>query len=162
VLYQSDNPDLTNRRPVWFYSKAATGAQTRWPAYKSEIKAFQLALEHGRQQLQFNDFTVHGDHANMQDYLIRKSLDSLDKWCSFWILYISTFTFTYKWIPGGQNLVADYFSRPPRKTARSVPNPEPLLNILRECHFTMDSEEIPDSQLSRLSLNHMIPAEGHQ
>jgi len=138
VLYQYPtkrdclNKNRTHETPVWFFSKAATGAQTKWPPYRTEIKALQLALDYGKHQLQYITFTVRGDHQNMKQYLRSKSLHDVDNWTCFWLLQISTFHFDFIYIPGAENVIADFLSR---------------------CRHTQQQEDMPESQLSRLSIN---------
>jgi len=90
-------------------SKTFTPAQSRYSATEREALSICTAVGDCRTYLFGTPFTIRCDHQALVyiDAKISKN-DKLARWAS----YLSQFDFVLTYLPGEENIVADYFSRP--------------------------------------------------
>jgi len=113
LLKWHDNED--NPRPVAFMSRKLSGAQYRYDARNVEALAAQVALTTWRTLLLGVKFEIFSDHDSLQFLFTQKSPSQR-------ILCLCEFLADYdfeevKYVPGLQNVVPDFLSRPWEATA---------------------------------------------
>nr|VZI35993.1 unnamed protein product [Spirometra erinaceieuropaei] len=108
VLQQHIN-DST--RPLTFFSKKLSAAETRYSTFGRELFAIYLAVKHFRHFLEGRDFTIFTDHKPLT-FAIRSHSDKYNPREISHLDYISQFTTEIRHIDGSKNAVADMLSRP--------------------------------------------------
>jgi hypothetical protein len=113
LLQWQENED--NPRPVAFMSRKLSGAQYRYDARNVEALAAQMALTTWRTLLLGVKFEIFSDHDSLQYLFTQKSPSQR-------ILSLCDFLADYdfeevKYVPGPQNVVPDFLSRPWEATA---------------------------------------------
>ncbi|BHF73335.1 hypothetical protein SprV_0401641600 [Sparganum proliferum] len=108
VLQQHIN-DST--RPLTFFSKKLSPAETRYITFGRELLAIYLAVKHFRHFLEGRDFTIFTDHKPLT-FAIRSHSDKYKPREISHLDYISQFTTDVRHIDGPKNAVADMLSRP--------------------------------------------------
>ena len=96
--------------PVAFHSRLLTKPQKRWPIHDLELYAIVDAMKRFRTYLLDKPFTVLSDHKPLihlkdQPNINMRQLRYLD--------YMAMYQFTIEYIPGKDNIFADWLSRPP-------------------------------------------------
>ena len=108
VLMQDDGNGL---RPLEFYSRKMTPAETRYITREQELLAIKDALRHWRHYLLPKPFSIYSDHESLK--YIKTQKEPKGK-LARWLDYIQQFNFgDIKYLPGARNPVADALSRPP-------------------------------------------------
>jgi len=107
LQWQEDEDDP---RPVAFMSRKLSGAQYRYDARNMEALAAQMALTTWRTLLLGVKFQIFSDHGSLQYLFTHKSPSQR-------ILCLCEFLADYnfqevKYVPGPQNVVPDFWSRP--------------------------------------------------
>lgn len=95
-------------RPIAFYSKKLSPAESNYPVHEKELLAVILALKEWRCFLDGQHFTVITDHKSLT-YL--QSQPHLSNRQARWMQFLSLFNFTIQYKPGKSNSVADALSR---------------------------------------------------
>ncbi|BHF84464.1 hypothetical protein SprV_0902761500 [Sparganum proliferum] len=108
VLQQHIN-DST--RPLAFFSKKLSPAETRYSTFGRELLAIYLAVKHFRHFLECRDFIIFTDHKPLT-FAIRSHSDKYNPREISHLDYISQFTTDIRHIDGPKNAVADMLSRP--------------------------------------------------
>nr|VZI38583.1 unnamed protein product [Spirometra erinaceieuropaei] len=108
VLQQHIN-DST--RPLAFFSKKLSPAETRYSTFGRELLAIYLAVKHFQHFLEGRDFTIFTDHKPLT-FAIRSHSDKYNPREISHLDYISQFTTDIRHIDGPKNAVADMLSRP--------------------------------------------------
>nr|VZI51859.1 unnamed protein product [Spirometra erinaceieuropaei] len=108
VLQQHIN-DST--RPLAFFSKKLSPAETRYNTFGRELLAIYLAVKHFRHFLEGRDFTIFTDHKPLT-FAIRSHSDKYNPREISHLDYISQFTTDIRHIDGPKNAVVDMLSRP--------------------------------------------------
>ncbi|BHF72701.1 hypothetical protein SprV_0401577000 [Sparganum proliferum] len=108
VLQQHIN-DST--RPLAFFSKKLSPAETRYSTFGRELLAIYLAVKHLGHFLDGRDFTIFTDHKPLT-FAIRSHSDKYNPREISHLDYISQFTTDIRHIDGPKNAVADMLSRP--------------------------------------------------
>ncbi|BHF67739.1 hypothetical protein SprV_0301076700 [Sparganum proliferum] len=108
VLQQHIN-DST--RPLAFFSKKLSPAETRYGTFGRELLAIYLAVKHFRHFLEGRDFTIFTDYKPLT-FAIRSHSDKYNPREISHLDYISQFTTDIRHIDGPKNVVADMPSRP--------------------------------------------------
>jgi hypothetical protein len=95
-------------RPIAFYSKKLSPAESNYPVHEKELLAVIQALKEWRCFLDGQHFTVITDHKSLiylqtQPHLSHRQVR--------WLEFLSLFNFTIQYKPGKTNLVADALSR---------------------------------------------------
>nr|VZI47766.1 unnamed protein product [Spirometra erinaceieuropaei] len=108
VLQQHIN-DST--RPLAFFSKKLSPADTRYSTFGRELLAIYLAVKHLRHFLEGRDFTIFTDHKPLT-VAIRSHSDKYNPREISHLDYISQFTTDIRHSDGPKNAVADMLSRP--------------------------------------------------
>nr|VZI26166.1 unnamed protein product [Spirometra erinaceieuropaei] len=108
VLQQHTN-DST--RPLAFFSKKLSPAETRYSTFGRELLAIYLAVKHFRHFLEGRDFTIFTDHKPLT-FAIRSHSDKYNPREISHLDYISQFTTDIRHIDDPKNAVADMLSRP--------------------------------------------------
>ncbi|BHF67248.1 hypothetical protein SprV_0301027400 [Sparganum proliferum] len=108
VLQQHIN-DST--RPLAFFSKKLSPAETRYSTFGRELLAIYLAVKHFRHFLEGRDFTIFTDHKPLT-FAIRSHSDKYNPREISHLDYISQFSTDIRHIDGPKNAVADMLSRP--------------------------------------------------
>ncbi|CBY11257.1 unnamed protein product [Oikopleura dioica] len=114
-------------------SKTFTPAQTRYSATEREALAICTAVGDCRTYIFGTPFTIRTDHQALIyiDAKISKN-DKLARWAS----YLSQYDFVITYLPGEENIVADYLSRPADydyKRPKNSDAPEPA-GVFRDFH----------------------------
>ncbi|BHF68000.1 hypothetical protein SprV_0301103000 [Sparganum proliferum] len=108
VLQQHIN-DST--RPLAFFSKKPSPAETRYSTFGRELLAIYLAVKHFRHFLEGRDFTIFTDHKPLT-FAIRSHSDKYNPREISHLDYTSQFTTDIRHLDGPKNAVADMLSRP--------------------------------------------------
>ncbi|BHF59175.1 hypothetical protein SprV_0100213100 [Sparganum proliferum] len=98
-------------RPLAFFSKKLSPAETRYSTFGRELLAIYLAVKHFRHFLEGRDFTIFTDHKPLT-FAIRSHSDKYNPREISHLDYISQFTTDIRHIDGPKNAVADMLSRP--------------------------------------------------
>nr|VZI35605.1 unnamed protein product [Spirometra erinaceieuropaei] len=112
VLQQHIN-DST--RPLAFFSKKLSPAETRYSTFGRELLAIYLAAKHFRHFLEGRDFTIFTNHKPLT-FAIRSHSDKYNPREISHLDYISQFTTDIRHIDGPKNAVTDILSRPSLST----------------------------------------------
>lgn len=96
------------RRPVAYFSKLMTPAESRYHSYELEALAVVNSVRHFRQYLQGRKFTVLTDCNSLK--LSRNKIDLTPR-VHWWWTYLQSFDFDVKYRIGKQMAHADFFSR---------------------------------------------------
>ena len=94
-------------QPIAFSSKRFSDPATKWDAYKREAFAIYHAVQSFSWYLRGKSFVVETDHRNLQ--WIETSLSPI---VCRWRALLQAFDFVIRHIPGRDNKVADWMSRP--------------------------------------------------
>ncbi|BHF83927.1 hypothetical protein SprV_0902707600 [Sparganum proliferum] len=108
VLQQHIN---NSTRPLAFFSKKLSPAETRYSTFGRELLAIYLAVKHFRHFLEGRDFTIFTDHKPLT-FALRSHSDKYNPREIAHLDYISQFTTDIRHIDGPKNEVADMLSRP--------------------------------------------------
>ncbi|MBM3938844.1 MAG: DDE-type integrase/transposase/recombinase, partial [Sphingomonadales bacterium] len=109
--------------PLAFYSQKLSPTQQRYSTFDRELLAAFSAIRHFRFMLEGRRFQLQTDHRP----LIAASERVSPPWSGRQqrqLAYISEFTADIKYVPGGDNVVADALSRPTSPSSASTP-PQP-------------------------------------
>ena len=134
VLYQvltNDDGSVTHQ-PIAFSSKRFSDPATKWDAYKREAFAIYHSVHSFAWYLRGKSFLVETDHRNLQ--WIEASLSPI---VCRWRALLQGFDFKIRHIPGRDNRVADWLSRPPitAPTLSSLtPDERTVESMLQEVH----------------------------
>ena len=96
--------------PVAYQSRLLTTAQKRWPIHDLELYAIVDAMKHFRTYLLDKPFTVLSDHKPLIHLKHQKDINMRQ------LRYLDTmamYQFDIQYLPGKDNLFADWLSRPP-------------------------------------------------
>ena len=126
ILFQvhtAEDGTVTNQ-PIAFSSKRFSDPAQKWDAYKREAYAIYHSVHAFSWYLRGKDFLVETDHRNLQ--WIEASLSPI---VCRWRALLQSFDFKIRHIPGRENKVADWLSRPdpnsgslPKMVKAIVPN----------------------------------------
>nr|VZH95960.1 unnamed protein product [Spirometra erinaceieuropaei] len=108
VLQQHIN---NSTRPLAFFTKKLSPAETRYSTFGRELLAIYLAVKRFRHFLEGRDFTIFTDHKPLT-FAIRSHSDKYNSREISHLDYISQFTTDIRHIDGPKNEVADMLSRP--------------------------------------------------
>ena len=124
ILFQvKTNPDGSiEHQPIAFSSKQFSGPAQKWGAYKRKAYAIYHAVHSFVWFLRGKEFLVETDHRNLQ--WIETSQSPI---VCRWRALLQSFHFKIKHIPGKDNEVADWTSRPAINLLHSC------LYLCREC-----------------------------
>lgn len=96
-----------NNRPIAFFSRKLTAAQTRYTVTELELLSIVELLKEFKGMLLGQKLTVYTDHKN----LVQKNLGSTSDRVMRWMLLIQEFDVDIRYIKGEDNTVADAISR---------------------------------------------------
>jgi transposase InsO family protein len=96
---------VQNNRPIAFFSRKLTPAQTRYTVTERELLSIVEVLKEFRNILMGQQIIVHTDHENLT-YKTQNS-DRVMRWR----LYIEEYSPDLQYVPGHSNVVADALSR---------------------------------------------------
>ena len=124
ILFQvTTNADGSiEHQPIAFSSKRFSGPAQKWDAYKREAYAIYHAVHSFAWYLRGKEFLVETDHRNLQ--WIESSQSPI---VCRWRALLQSFHFKIRHIPGKDNKVADWMSRPAINLLHSC------LYLCREC-----------------------------
>lgn len=108
MLAQYD--EKNNLRPIEFASKVFTETQKNWHISEQETFAVVYFVEKWRHCLMNQHFKVLTDHKNLQELFNRSKNFRAGKLYR-WAVRLQEFTFTAEYLPGSDNVFADYLSR---------------------------------------------------
>ena len=94
-------------RPISFFSRKMTPAETRYSTFDREMLAVYLAIKHFRHSLEGRSFHILTDHKPLTFALHARS----DRYSPRQLDYISQFTSNIRHVQGTENVVADALSR---------------------------------------------------
>ena len=96
--------------PIEFCSKTFNTTQQNWHVSEQEVYAVIYMVEKWRHILLSKKFTVYTDHLNLQE-LFNKCKNFRAGKLYRWAVRLQDFDFEAKYIPGDDNIFADYLSR---------------------------------------------------
>ena len=114
VLYQefvTSNDEIVHR-PIMFTSKRFSEPAQRWDAYKREAYAIYHGVNSAHWYLRGKEFLLETDHRNLV-WIETSQSPIVVRWRSL----LQSYDFKIRHIPGRENRVADWLSRPPLFTA---------------------------------------------
>ena len=117
-------------QPIAFSSKRFSEPATKWDAYKREAFAIYHSVHSFGWYLRGKDFIVETDHRNLQ--WIESSLSPI---VCRWRALLQSYQFKIRHIPGRDNKVADWMSRPSPLSA--VISDEPISALLSRIRRTV-------------------------
>ena len=97
------DPEL---QPITFFSQKFSDQATRWATIEQEAYAIFAAVRHLAYYLSCKPFILETDHNNLL-YMEQSIVPKIIRWR----VYLQSFTFMLRHIPGKLNAVADYLSR---------------------------------------------------
>ena len=100
------NNDSEVLQPIGFASQKFSPQATRWSTIEQEAFGIYFAVNHFSYYLQYKPFILETDHNNLlwiEASLVPKVIR--------WRVYLQSFNFLLRHIPGKQNTVADWLSR---------------------------------------------------
>ena len=97
-------------RPLSFFSKLLTPAETRYSAFDRELLAAYLSIKHFRYFVEGRNFTLLTDHKPLT-YALSSKPDRHTPRQVRHLSYISEFTSDIRYVKGSDNVVADALSR---------------------------------------------------
>ena len=106
-------------RPVGYYSKGLSHAESNYSIYKLELFAVVSAVKHFRIYLSHQPFTIRTDNQALT-WFRRQQVPPGDV-IARWFATLEQFTFTIVHLPGEQNQIADELSRKPETLIQSSP-----------------------------------------
>ena len=144
ILFQVDKDESGNdvHQPIAFSSKRFSEPAQKWDAYKREAFAIYYAVHSFSWYLRGKEFLVETDHRNLQ--WIEASLSPI---VCRWRALLQSYDFKIKHIPGRENKVADWLSRPDNNTETASPEPRgaDMVTASRTCDsaggFSADDTE---------------------
>ena len=100
--------ELNNKRIVGYFSKKWNSAQQNYSTSEQEFFAIILALEHFDYFLRGRETIVVTDHQPLVSMMMSKNPKGR---LSRWIWRLLEYNITIQYLPGDQNVIADYLSR---------------------------------------------------
>ena len=108
---------MQDGKPVEFYSRKLTSVEQRYPTYEREAAAMVSAMLHFRPFLIGHTFELHTDHRPLLAW--RNKMPESKRQARLWIK-VQDLDFVIKYIPGEENILADFMSRPPGEEISSL------------------------------------------
>ena len=105
AILQEANNSLV---PCMFVSRKLTDCETRYAVIERECLAIFWAVHRLSRYLLGRTFVIQSDHRPLQFLLEGKPMNPR---LFRWALSLQQFDFKIQWIPGSQNVLADYLSR---------------------------------------------------
>ena len=121
TLLQPSSEDSTRLHPVAYASRKLNKAETNYATIEKECLALVWAIQKFQLYLYGTHFKVQCDH---QPLTALASSQNLNARLMRWSLLLQPYSFQVEYIPGKQNLGADFLSRHPPSNATSLLNPE--------------------------------------
>ncbi|CAC5402494.1 unnamed protein product [Mytilus coruscus] len=112
-------------RPIYFLSHKLSDTQTRWSTIEKEAFAIHYALQKLNHYLYNAEFVIKTDHKPLK-YILESPMQN--KKIQLWALNITGYNCTIQYIPGPQNVCADFMSRLPSDEKKNE-NPDPYPDI---------------------------------
>ena len=131
VLAQKRDQEL---RPVVYYSKNMTSAQTRYSSSGKELLAIVMSAENFHPYLFGRQFCIYTDHMPLQWILSKQDLSNR---ISRWVIRIGNYGFQVLFKAGKENVVADALSRmtdPDQYISEEDYNDVLISLVTRECY----------------------------
>jgi len=118
ILFQvyTDPDGIVTNQPIAFSSKRFSEPAQKWDAYKREAYAIYHAVESFAWYLRGKEFLVETDHRNLQ-WIETSNSPIVCRWRAL----LQCFDFKIKHIPGRENRVADWLSRPDANSTETRP-----------------------------------------
>jgi len=110
--------ELDGLRPLSFFSRLLTPAETNYNTLEKEALAILYCLDRGR-SLIHGPVVVVTDHSNLR-YLRTLANQRVQRW----LVALSEFDITVAYAPGKTNVIADFLSRAFPDTPTSIPDPQ--------------------------------------
>ncbi|VDI66449.1 Hypothetical predicted protein [Mytilus galloprovincialis] len=112
-------------RPIYFLSHKLSDTQTRWSTIEKEAFAIHYALQKLNHYLYNAEFVIKTDHKPLK-YILESPMQN--KKIQLWALNITGYNCKIQYIPGPQNVCADFMSRLP-SDEKPNENPDPYPDI---------------------------------
>ena len=101
---------LQDGKPVEFYSRKLSNVEQRYPTYEREAAAMVSAMLHFRPFLIGRHFKLQTDHRPLLAW--RNKMPETKRQARLWVK-VQDLDYDIEYIPGEQNVLADFMSRPP-------------------------------------------------
>ena len=101
---------LQDGKPVEFYSRKLSNVEQRYPTYEREAAAMVSAMLHFRPFLIGRHFILQTDHRPLLAW--RTKMPETKRQARLWVK-VQDLDYDIEYIPGEQNVLADFMSRPP-------------------------------------------------
>ena len=134
-------------KPVAFASRSMTDPETRYAQIEKELLAVLFALERFNQYVYGKDVTVESDHRPLE-FIMKKPLSAAPPRLQRMLLRLQKYTFTLKYRPGKELVVADTRSRAYLPT-HSYSTEE---DIACYVHTIMSNLPVSDQKMSEIQL----------
>ena len=97
-------------QPLSFFSRKLNAREKRYSAYGRELLGIFLSVKHFRTFLEGTEFEIWTDHKPIVLSLIHNKTRTIARE-ERQLMYLSQFNATIKYLPGRENIVADFLSR---------------------------------------------------
>ena len=146
---------LQNGKPVEFYSRKLSSIEQRYPTYEREAAAMVSAMIHFRHFLVGRKFELHTDHKPLLAW--RNKMPQSKRQARLWIK-VQDLDYDIKYIPGEENVLADYMSRPPGEEMSSF---DQLYNdvTLNAMSLSLLTKELLDAQTPDFVASCNVPSD---
>ena len=148
--------DTGLEHPVGFFSRALSGSERNYAAYKVELYAVVPAVEHFRMFLLGKEFLLRNDHAALRN-LLRRDIPPTSRGVR-WILRLSEYSFKIEYQRGQDNVIADVLSRLPFASAKSSNTSTPfdkLSNTINPAESEVPRSNSSDKQSTSLNASEL-------
>ncbi len=148
--YQMGAVIIQQKRPVAYWSRKLTETQQNYHTMEKELLSIVMVLEEFRSMLLGAELFIYTDHKN----LTFANLNCCHVLC--WRLYVEEYGPTILYHPGKKNVIANTFSRLPRRDVSPIPVGENAPVVLLD--FTSKGLDISDDpDLLECFLNLPLP-----
>ncbi len=140
VLYQKQDG---RKVPIEYLSKTFTDTQLRWTPAERELFAVLYSVSKWHHYISCSHFTVLTDHRNLVNLFNLRGSDVHSRLWR-WATKLSEYDFTAKYLPGKDNVVADFLSRNGakvlclRRREISELKRQPETMVLTDFYFPLD------------------------
>lgn len=155
-IYRADANAEPQYQPIMFASQKFSKQARNWTTIEQECFGIYFGVQTCAYYLRCKDFVLETDHANLQ-WIEQSSVPKVMRWR----VYLQSFSFSLRHIPGKQNLVADWLSRAHDEDDRAdlVQAQPTVLANFAQLMDQSDAPEESEGDVQHLQIAHFKPPE---